>query len=69
MRKAALSEFISSKEQHSLAGPCTDLQFSTMLLRWRDVSKKAFQTSTLLNNNIIVARSKTTDAETVEVVE
>jgi hypothetical protein len=39
-----------------------------MLPHWRDVSKKAFQTLTLLNNNIIVARSKT-DAETVEVEE
>lgn len=67
VRKAALAEFISSWQQRSVAGTCTDLPFSKTLPRWRDGSKKSFQTLTALNNNIIVARRKTTDAETVEV--
>lgn len=69
MRKAALPEFISSWQQRSVAGTCTGLPFTKKLPRWRDVSKNTFQTLTVLSNNIIVARRKTTDAENAGVEE
>jgi len=61
--KCGLFQVFSSWQEHTVAGPCTDLSFPSMLPCWHHVRTKTFLASALLNNvNNTVARSKFTDA-------